>query len=164
MALADLVDRKLNYCVRWNSTDSVTAEQRASIKSSLQKNLPAWFEGLYGFMGFPYDNITVDVVGWAVQDKSLLEGDTSDIEVYTDVDAEGAPQCAESCGRVFHQDGDYSGCAAGEDRHYDTSLYLKAGMGMTGFGGDDYQQVGSEYFLENVEKPHIFLHEFVSII
>lgn len=33
-------------------------------------------------------------------------------------------QCAESCGRFSHQDGNYAGCKAGADRHYDPSLRL----------------------------------------
>ena len=53
-----------------------------------------------------------------MRDPNLLEGDTSGFEVYTDVDADGIPQCAEACGRFFHQDNDYSGCAAGAEKHY----------------------------------------------
>lgn len=122
-----------------------------------------WFEYMYGYDNFPYTNITVDVVGWAVKDKSLLQGSTAGIEVYTDTDVDGVPQCAESCGRFFHQDGDYSGCAAGEDRHYDQSLWLTAGF-EGGAGGDWGQRIGSEYLLGELEAEsiHILLHEIVS--
>lgn len=99
-------------------------------------------------------------MGWAVKDKSLLEGSTEGLDIYTDVDSEGIPQCAESCGRYFNQAGDYSGCEGGADRHYDQSLWLTDGMG-GGAGGDWGQRIGSEYFLQALgsENIHILLHE-----
>jgi hypothetical protein len=102
----------------------------------------------------------VNVVNWAVKNKNQLQGDVSEIQVYTDVDAEGIAQCAESCGRFFHQDGNYVGCKAGADRHYDNSLRLTPGFG-GGAGGDWGQRVAQEYFLQNVdaENIHIYLHE-----
>ncbi|KAL1716861.1 hypothetical protein EV715DRAFT_254425 [Schizophyllum commune] len=152
---------KINYCVRWESTKTSTEADRATIAEALQRSVGKWMEWLYGYDSFPYAEVPVSVVGWAVKDVNLLEGDTSGFEVYTDVDADGIPQCAESCGRFFHQDNDYSGCAAGADKHYDMSLWLTDGMGETGAGGDWGQRVGSEYFLEtmNEENVHIVLHE-----
>lgn len=99
-----------------------------------------------------------------MKDASLLQGDTSDIEVYTDVDAEGIPECAPACGRFFHLDGDYSGCAAGESGHYDQSLWLTDGM-EGGTGGDWGQRVGTDYMLNALgsENIHILLHEMVSL-
>lgn len=84
----------------------------------------------------------------------------SGIDVYTTTDADGIPQCDEGCGRFFHQDNDYSQCAAGADHHYDMSLWLTEGMD-GGAGGDWGQRVGSEYFIEAMETDsvHIHLHE-----
>lgn len=31
----------------------------------------------------PFDNVKVNVVGWAVKDKSLLEGSTEGLDIYT---------------------------------------------------------------------------------
>ncbi|KAL4760999.1 uncharacterized protein BDW70DRAFT_136577 [Aspergillus foveolatus] len=151
---------KINYCVRWDSSQSVTAEQRSQIAQAASRSYNKWIAGLAGFDGWPYDTVEVNVVGWAVSDESLLEGDTSGIDIYTDTDADGIPQCAEACGRFFHQDGDYSGCAAGEDRHYDNSLWLTDGF-EGGTGGDWGQRVGTDYFLQNLETEniHIYLHE-----
>lgn len=108
----------INYCVRWDSSSNVSAEQRASVESALQSGFNRWIEVLAGFDGFPYDEVAIKVVGWATRDESLLEGDTSGIDVYTTTDAEDIPQCAEGCGRFFHQDGDYSSCDGGAERHY----------------------------------------------
>ncbi|KAL1618824.1 hypothetical protein SLS56_010383 [Neofusicoccum ribis] len=150
---------KINYCVRWDSSQKVTAAQRTGIEAAAKKSFQKWIDALAGFDGWPYDTVDVSVVGWAVKDKSLLE-DSTGVEVYTTTDADGIPQCDEGCGRFFHQDGDYSQCAAGADRHYDMSLWLTEGM-QGGAGGDWGQRIGSEYYLEtmNSENVHILLHE-----
>lgn len=112
---------KINYCVRWEGDAKVTAAQRTKIQAALRKQYNKWISALAGFEGFPYQTVDVNVVGWAVKNKSQLQGDVSGIQVYTDVDEAGIPQCAESCGRFFHQDGNYSGCKAGASRHYGMS-------------------------------------------
>lgn len=143
---------KLNMCVRWESDEPVSAAYRQEIASLLQSQYNKWFKWLYGFDNFPYTDIKVNVVGWAVKDKSLLQGSTAGIDVYTDVDREGIPQCSEKCGRFFHQDGDYSQCPGGADRHYDQSLWLTKGMG-GGAGGDWGQRLSPQ------GVGHILLHE-----
>ncbi|KAF2181681.1 hypothetical protein K469DRAFT_791279 [Zopfia rhizophila CBS 207.26] len=139
---------KINYCVRWEGTQTVTAAQREKI------------DVLAGFEKFPYSTVEVNVVGWAVKNANILQGDTSNIQVYTTTDAGGIPQCDERCGRFFHQDGDYSKCPAGAARHYDQSLWLTPGFG-GGAGGDWGQRVGQEYFMQNIDADniHIVLHE-----
>lgn len=153
--------RKLNFCVRWDSGVAVTEAQRTAIAGSLQKNVKKWTDNLTGFMGWPYDNIPVSVVGWAARNTGLLEGSTSGIDVYTTTDGDGVPECDPRCGRFFHQDNNYDSCPGGATHHYDVSLWLTAGM-EGGAGGDWGQRVGSEYFLSAIDSPHIWLHEFVS--
>lgn len=109
---------KINYCVRWEGTQKVSAAQRTQIEASIRKQFNKWIAILAGFEKFPYKTVDVNIVGWAVSDKSVLEGDISKIDVYTDKDGEGIPQCAESCGRFFNQNGDYSRCKNGAARHY----------------------------------------------
>jgi hypothetical protein len=109
---------KINYCVRWESSSTITAAQREQIAAAASRSYNRWISGLAGFDGWPYDTVEVNVVGYAVSDASLLEGDTTGLDIYTTTDADGIPECDPSCGRFFHQDGDYSGCAAGADRHY----------------------------------------------
>jgi hypothetical protein len=111
---------KINYCVRWEGSTKVSATQRDQVEVAIRKQFNKWIAVLAGFEKFPYKTVDVNVVGWAVQDKSVLTGDTSKIQVYTDKDGDGIPQCAESCGRFFHQDGNYAGCKAGAARHYGT--------------------------------------------
>ncbi|GIK07212.1 hypothetical protein Aspvir_002868 [Aspergillus viridinutans] len=151
---------KINYCVRWDSNQKVTAAQRTQIAAAVSRSFNKWIAGLAGFDGWPYKTVEVNVVGYAVRDRSLLEGDTSRLDIYTNQDEGGIPECDPACGRFFHQDGDYSGCPAGASRHYDQSLWLTDGF-QGGAGGDWGQRVGQEYFMQNVnsENIHIYLHE-----
>ncbi|EYB25065.1 hypothetical protein FG05_08003 [Fusarium graminearum] len=151
---------QLNVCVRWESSASVTAEQRAKVATALKDSYTSWMKWVSGWDNFPYEDVKINVVGWAVKDKSLLLGSTTGLDIYTDTDAEGIPQCSEKCGRFFHQDGDYSQCPGGAERHYDNSLWLTDGM-EGGAGGDWGQRIGREYFMDllGTKNIHILQHE-----
>ncbi|KAH7182272.1 uncharacterized protein B0J16DRAFT_147363 [Fusarium flagelliforme] len=151
---------QLNVCVRWESSASVTAEQRTKVAAALQDSYASWMKWVSGWDNFPYEDVKINVVGWAVKNKSLLQGSTEGLDIYTDTDAEGIPQCSEKCGRFFHQDGDYSQCPGGAERHYDNSLWLTDGM-QGGAGGDWGQRIGREYFMELLgsKNIHILQHE-----
>ncbi|GKT50575.1 putative acetylxylan esterase A [Colletotrichum spaethianum] len=151
----------LNICVRWDSTASVTAAQRTKIASVYAAQYQKWFKWVYGFDGFPYANVDVNIVGWAVRDEALLQGSTDDVDVYTSYkDGEGVPTCAPACDRAAHLNGDFSACKGGEGSHFDHSLWLTDGL-EGGFGYDWGQQVGREYLLNNIDSGsvHILLHE-----
>ncbi|KAI3537875.1 cellulose-binding family II protein [Colletotrichum filicis] len=77
----------INVCVRWESSASVTEAQRTQVAKALNTAHQGWYKWLYGYDNFPYTDIKVNVVGWAVRDKSLLQGSTSSIQVYTNKDA-----------------------------------------------------------------------------
>ncbi|ETS86137.1 hypothetical protein PFICI_04162 [Pestalotiopsis fici W106-1] len=161
-----LMDTEANiqYCVRWDSAQSVTAEQRASIETALQRQYNKWVEGaLASFDGFPYTTTNVKVTGWATNNTALLEGDIADgVTVHSSSDTDGIPQCDPACGRYFHYaDGDYSSCSGGDAARYDVSLWLTDGMDGVGAGGDWGQRIGTTYMLENLESEniHILLHE-----
>jgi hypothetical protein len=153
----------LKFCVRWESTQTASATLRDQIEQALQRGVNEWFSKLTNYDCFPYQEIPVQVTGWATADRNLL--DWSDDSVRIDVGdfREGAPQCLESCGRFFHQQAGYTypNCPGGAAGHYDMSLWLTQGMS-GGAGGDWGQRVGSEYFVNSVtqEHQHIWLHEF----
>lgn len=109
---------KINYCVRWEGTKTVTEAQRAQVETAIRKQFGKWIAILAGFDKFPYKTVDVNVVGWAVKNKNILQGDTSKIQVYTTTDAGGIPECDPRCGRFFHQDNNYSQCPSGAARHY----------------------------------------------
>ncbi|MDI6098665.1 hypothetical protein QLQ12_08625 [Actinoplanes sp. NEAU-A12] len=150
----------VNYCVRWDSPERVTAAQRDAVHATLQKQYQKWMDQLTGWESWPYQQVPVKVVGWAVRDRAQLEWTDTSVDIYVNDIREDAPQCGEPCGRFFHQNGDYSGCAGGKSRHYDHSLWLTSGF-EGGAGGDWGQRIGSEYFMSNLntENIHVLLHE-----
>ena len=150
----------INYCVRWDSSAPVSATLRDQIHSALSRQFAKWMNVMAGHNGWPYANVPVRVVGWAVRDRNTLQWSDNSVDIYVNNIRENAPQCSEPCGRFFHQDGNYGGCPGGASRHYDMSLWLTAGFG-GGAGGDWGQRMGSEYFVNNrsAENITILLHE-----
>lgn len=154
----------INYCVRWESDAPVSAQLRDRIHAALARQFKKWVDTLVqegaGWNGWPYVDVPVRVVGWAVRDRDVLKWDDDSVDVYVGDIAEGAPQCAPACSRFFHQDGDYSGCPGGAERHYDMSLWVTEGM-TGGAGGDWGQRIGREYLMESLASDdiHILLHE-----
>lgn len=155
----------INYCVRWESTATVTAALRDQIQTALQGQFQKWVDQLTengaGWNGWPYKQIPVKVVGWAVRDRNQLQWSDSSVDIYVNDINEGAPQCSPPCGRFFHQDGNYSGCPGGASHHYDMSLWLTQGMGLGGAGGDWGQRIDKDYFVNALGAAdiHILLHE-----
>lgn len=154
----------LNYCVRWDSTASVTATQRDAIQAQLARQFQTWMDAMtvngQGWNGWPYPKVNVKVVGWATANRSLLQWNDSSVDVYVGDLNEGAAQCTPPCGRFFHQNNDYSGCPGGPAHHYDLSLWLTDGFS-GGAGGDWGQRIGREYYLGllTADNVHILLHE-----
>ncbi|KAK3215447.1 hypothetical protein GRF29_8g26463 [Pseudopithomyces chartarum] len=153
----------INYCVRWNHKGKSTAADRASTVTALQRSLQKWVDVLAGFEGFPITKANVKVVGYAVKDKSLIQGDTSGLDIYTTVDGDGVPECDVRCYRGAHLDGNLNECPGGKDRRYDISLWLDESLEgqMGGYGYNWGQELGPDYFLQNVKSDniHILLHE-----
>ncbi|WP_435233215.1 cellulose-binding domain-containing protein [Micromonospora aurantiaca (nom. illeg.)] len=150
----------INYCVRWDSSATVTAAQRDQIQAALARQYKKWMNVLAGHNGFPYTDVPVKVVGWAVRDRNQLQWSDNSVDIYVNDIRENAPQCSEPCGRFFNQNGQYPNCPGGAGRHYDHSLWLTDGFG-GGAGGDWGQRIGREYFMSNLgsDNIHILLHE-----
>ncbi|MFC5826333.1 hypothetical protein [Nonomuraea insulae] len=150
----------INYCVRWDTSASVTAAQRDQIHATLARQFKKWMDLMVGHNGWPYSSVPVKVVGWAVRDRAQLQWSDNSVDVYVNNIRENAPQCSEPCGRFFNQSGNYPNCPGGASHHYDMSLWLTAGFG-GGAGGDWGQRIGSEYYMSNLntDNVHILLHE-----
>lgn len=160
-----MANGSVNYCVRWESDAPVSAALRDRIHAAVKKQYAKWMAAMVengkGHDAWPYTNVPVNIVGWAVKNRSTLQWTDNSVDVYAgNLDSGGAPQCSPDCGRFFHQDGNYSRCPGGAARHYDQSLWLTKGF-QGGAGGDWGQRVGQEYFTGalNQENIHIYLHE-----
>lgn len=154
----------INYCVRWNHTGKSTSAARASTVTALQRSLQKWFDVLVGFDGFPLTSLNVSVVGYAVKDVALLEGNTAGLNVYTTVDIDGVPVCDTRCYRAAHlDDGGLEDCPGGEQNRYDISLWLDEALEgqLAGYGYNWGEELPPDYFLDNLdtENIHILLHE-----
>src|SRR5688500_11944786 len=129
----------INYCVRWDSSQPVSVALRDRIHSTLARQFKKWMdvqlENGQGYNNWPYRDVPVKVVGWAVRNRSTLQWTDNSVDIYVGDINENAPQCAPGCGRFFNQNGTYPRCPGGVARHYDMSLWLTAGMG-GGAGGD----------------------------
>ncbi|MFC0532682.1 cellulose-binding domain-containing protein [Phytohabitans kaempferiae] len=150
----------INYCVRWDSSATVTAQLRDEIHAALARQYKQWMDVMVGHNGWPYNDVPVRVVGWAVRDRAQLQWTDNSVDIYVNNIRENAPQCSEPCGRFFNQSGNYPNCPGGASRHYDHSLWLTDGFG-GGAGGDWGQRMGREYFVNNrnAASMTILLHE-----
>jgi hypothetical protein len=154
----------INYCVRWDSSQPVSAALRDQVHAALSRQFKKWMdmqlENGQGYNNWPYRDVPVKVVGWAVRDRNTLQWTDNSVDVYVNNIRENAPQCAAECGRFFNQSGTYPRCPGGIARHYDMSLWLTAGF-RGGAGGDWGQRIGSEYYVNalNNDNIHILLHE-----
>ena len=63
---------ELHYVVRWQSYKTVTLEQRRQFQKLVEDSVNAWTDWLRGYDDWPYDHITVKIVGWAVLDRNCL--------------------------------------------------------------------------------------------
>ncbi|GAB2584899.1 hypothetical protein GCM10027168_17100 [Streptomyces capparidis] len=156
---------RINYCVRWDSSAPVSAQLRDEIHTAIKRQYKKWMDSMLdngqGHNAWPYREVPVTIVGWAVRNRSTLQWTDNSVDIHSGLlDGGGAPQCSPDCGRFFHQDGNYSRCPGGAARHYDQSLWLTAGF-QGGAGGDWGQRVGSEYFVNarHQDNIHIVLHE-----
>ncbi|HET6710921.1 hypothetical protein [Amycolatopsis sp.] len=154
----------VSYCVRWDSGQPVSAALRDRIHAALARQFKKWMdaqlENGQGYNNWPYRDVPLKVVGWAVRDRGTLQWTDNSVDIYPGNINENAPQCAPECGRFFNQGGSYPRCPGGVARHYDMSLWLTAGFG-GGAGGDWGQRIGSEYYVNALDSDniHILLHE-----
>lgn len=158
-------DGTLNYCVRYESTVTLSATNRDKLVAALERNVNEWFDKLEGQDCFPYSHIPVKVVGWAAMSRDTFaweDGDHPGLMYIGDDSFENAPQCAQACGRFFHRQAGYQypSCEGGRANHYDMSLWLTEGMN-GGAGGDWGQRVGRGYFVGAIDQTtlHILSHE-----
>ncbi|EGZ14788.1 neutral zinc metallopeptidase, Zn-binding site [Phytophthora sojae] len=147
----------LNYCVRWDSTQKLSKTVASKFQAMLERQYAAWNRWLVGYGCWPYDEIKVNMVGFAVKDASLLDWtDDSLGTIYEgDLDAEGVPQCPQTCYR-FYDNGpqtwtDTSGC---KGEPFDLSLWPKQGL-EGGFGYDWGQEVNLENMLQTIDKEQL---------
>ena len=61
-----------NWAVRWESNDTVSLQERRRIAAMLYDGTNEWLRPLMGYEDWPFGEIPVAVVGWAVQSADLI--------------------------------------------------------------------------------------------
>ncbi|OWY97981.1 hypothetical protein PHMEG_00031367 [Phytophthora megakarya] len=153
----------INYCVRWDSSTTLTKVIAEKFQPMLTRQHAAWNHWLIGYECWPYNEIKVSIVGFAARDASNLEwSDDSMGNLYIgDLDNDNAPQCPQNC--YISLDGspggwsESSGC---KGKPFDISLWPKEGLN-GGLGSYWGQQVNLEDMLEHLddEELEIVSHE-----
>ncbi|KAG1698755.1 hypothetical protein DVH05_014710 [Phytophthora capsici] len=152
----------LSYCVRWDSTESLSKSVASKFEDILNRQFKAWNHWLVGYDCWPFEEIDVKVVGFATNNTALFDwSDDSLGTIYSDSsDTDGIPQCPDECYKhlgAVASGVDTTSCT-GEG--FDMSLWLTKGLG-GGYGYDWGQQVDWDNFLTQIddEQLQILAHE-----
>ncbi|KAG1706358.1 hypothetical protein DVH05_001505 [Phytophthora capsici] len=149
----------LNYCVRWDSTEKLSKSVASKFKAMLERQYAAWNHWLIGYDCWPYNEIKVNMVGFAVKDASLLDWTDDSLGTITvgDLDSDGVPQCAQSCYRFYDAGiGSWSDTSSCKGEPFDLSLWPKQGL-EGGFGYDWGQEVNLENMLSTIDEDQLVI-------
>ncbi len=168
----------INYVVRWQSYKTVTLEQRQQFEKLVSDSINDWAKWLVGYENWPYDHIDVNIVGWAVLDKSVLldlqpdeivydnllepydsRNDTSNgYETIPDV----LPSAPSELSRMDHFTDTGYAYPGGLDKRFDMYLWATQGFpSIGGCGGDWGQRLSDDAYLNMLDGTglHVLEHE-----
>lgn len=168
----------INYVVRWQSYKTVTLEQRQQFEQLVSDSINDWAKWLSGWDGWEYDHIEVNIVGWAVLDKSVLLDLQPDEVVYDDLiepydstydTSNGVetipdklPSAPSELSRFDHfADSSYE-YPGGLDARFDMYLWATQGFpSIGGCGGDWGQRLSDDAYLNMLDGTglHVLEHE-----
>ncbi len=167
----------LNFVVRWQSYKTVTYEQRQQFEKLASDCVNAWTDWLVGYENWPYKHVDVNVVGWAVIDKSCLLDLHDDEIVYTDTEYYDAkndtsngyetipdrlPLAPSELSRFDHfADRSYQ-YPGGLDKRFDMYLWCTQGFpAIGGCGGDWGQRLSDDAYINMLDGSgiHVLEHE-----
>lgn len=168
----------INYVVRWQSYRSVTLEQRQQFEQLVSDCINDWAKWLSGWDGWEYDHVDVNIVGWAVLDKSVLLDLQPDEVVYDNLIApydstydatngvdtipDKLPSAPSELSRFDHfEDSSYE-YPGGLDARFDMYLWATQGYpDIGGCGGDWGQRLSDTAYLNMLDGTgiHVLEHE-----
>jgi len=62
----------ISWAIRWESNDTVSLQERRRIAGMLYDGINEWVRPLMGYENWPFGEVPVTVIGWAVQDAALI--------------------------------------------------------------------------------------------
>ncbi|MGS5019766.1 dockerin [Paenibacillus sp. JJ1683] len=159
----------INYVVRWQSSKNITLQQRKDMASMLSRQINNWNKQLKGYDGWPYDYITVKIVGWAVANPSQILNKQSNEIVYTDTITDELsktdpnipaklPVAPNALSRFEHfMDSNYT-YPGGLDKRFDMYLWGTSNF-QGGAGGDWGQRMPDDYILSTLNSDEVQITE-----
>lgn len=168
----------INYVVRWQSYKTITLEQRKQFETMLETCYNDWNKWLAGYENWPYEHIDVNIVGWAVLDKSVMLDLQPDEIVYdnliedydssndTSNGVETIPDKLASApseiSRFDHFTDKLYEYPGGPDKRFDMYLWATQGFpSIGGCGGDWGQRLSDDAYLNMLDGTgiHVLEHE-----
>ena len=166
---------ELHYVIRWQSYKTVTLEQRKQFEILVEKSINDWTDWLKDYEDWPYDHVTVKVVGWAVLDRNCLLDLQPDEVVYdnliSDYDSsydtsngietipDKLPSAPSELSRMEHfMDSSY----VYQGERFDMYLWATQGFpSIGGCGGDWGQRLSDDAYLNMLSGTglHVLEHE-----
>ncbi|POM67855.1 Neutral zinc metallopeptidase, Zn-binding site, partial [Phytophthora palmivora] len=125
----------------------------------LERQYAAWNHWLIGYDCWPYNEIKVNIVGFAVKEASLLDWTDDSLGTITvgSLDSDGVPQCDQSCYRFYDNGpGSWSDTSSCKGEPFDISLWPKQGL-EGGFGYDWGQEVNLENMLSTIDEDQLVI-------
>ncbi|RLN53718.1 hypothetical protein BBJ29_008596 [Phytophthora kernoviae] len=148
----------MNYCVRWDSTNTLSKSVASKFQGILTRHYNEWNKWLKGYNCWPFEDIKVNMVGFATKDASLLDWTDDSIgQIYEgDLDAsEGVPQCPDECYRFYDSVNNvWSDTSACKGEPFDVFLRMTQNIEY-GFGFDWGQEVSLNNTLEHINDKNM---------
>ncbi|RSL48489.1 hypothetical protein CEP54_012924 [Fusarium duplospermum] len=124
-----------NLATYSNWTLEQIIDGNGTINVCMQAHFAEWLDWLPGHDNFPLLQVDINMIGWAVRDRVLLQGSIDGFDVHVGfTDDADYPTCNPGCSRAIHPDGDYSGCPGGPDRRFHQFLHLDPSFGTLNMG------------------------------
>ncbi|GMF52722.1 unnamed protein product [Phytophthora fragariaefolia] len=149
----------LNYCVCWDSTEKLSKTTASKFQVMLERQYAAWNHWLVGYDCWPYNEIDVNVVGFAVKDSSLFDWSDDSLGKITMadlLDPDVVPPCDEQCYRYYDSGtGAWSDTSECKGEPFDFVLWLKQGLG--GFSYNWGQQVNLDNTVSALDQDQLVI-------
>ncbi|MNW32139.1 F5/8 type C domain protein [compost metagenome] len=157
----------LNYVVRWQSERNVTLQQRQDMEKMLHRQVNNWTKHLQGYDGWPYGDIPVKIVGWAVANPAQILNKQPNEKVYTETTIDDMsksdpripallPHAPRELSRFDNFTNPNYAYPGGLDKRFDMYLWATANFGYGGgHGGDWGQRMEDRYILDTLNDHEI---------
>ncbi|KAF4129194.1 putative cellulose-binding family ii [Phytophthora infestans] len=125
----------------------------------LERQYAAWNHWLIGYDCWSFNEIKINIVGFAVKEASLLDWSDDSLGAITvaDLDSDGVSQCDQSCYRFYDNGaGSWSDTSSCKGEPFDISLWPKQGL-EGGFGYDWGQEVNLENMLQTIDEEQLVI-------